>query len=1011
MELRQGTVGTSAPDEATSAVPNGFLAAGSEVLHHLMREQVREILLVSSQYESFIMAEDAQLPELVLTDFLELNLSHPPRLTHVSSGAEALELLRRRRRFDLLITSLHTGDVSAVELADAVRAEGLDIPVVLLAYDGGALTEYLARNDLAGIERVFLWQGDVRLLLAIVKMVEDRLNAPQDTVLGVPVLIVVEDNVHYYSSFLPTIYAEVMKHSQAVVSEGLNLTQKLLRGRARPKILLATTFEEAWGHFRAYQDDVLGVITDIEFPREGEMWPGAGIDLARRIHDAQPDVALALQSSFPENRRLADEIGARFLLKDSPVMLHQLQELLTEHFSFGDFVFRLPGGREVARAPDVRSLVEKLHTVPEESVVYHAERNDFSRWLRARAEFGIARRLRPRRISDYGSIEQLRLDVIRSIEERRRERTRSTVADFAPATFEEGGIARIGGGSLGGKARGLAFAVRLLEGAQLRQRFPEVRVTVPTAVVLGTQVFEDFLELNRLRDVALRSEDDAGLRAAFAAAAFPEAARRELGTLLDRFRRPLAVRSSSRLEDSPNQPFAGIFETRMLPNDHPRLDIRVERLIAAVKRIYASTYGRMARAFVRGTTFRLEEEQMAVIVQELVGSQHGSLFYPDFAGVARSHNFYPTPPLVAADGIVAVALGLGRTVVAGEPCVRFSPAHPRHIVEFSSASDMLRNSQREFWALPMGRHRGEAGAVGEDLVRRELEVAEADGVLASLASTFSPENDAVYDGVGRRGVRLVSFAPILKHRVFPLADLLRELLVIAEVGTGSPVEIEFAVNLSVPLGEPARFAFLQLRPLTGAGEVDDLALDGIPDNELICRSPCVLGSGTVDGVSDLLVVDPRSFQRGRGHEAARAVARFSAALIARGRSYLLLGAGRWGSSDPWLGIPLQWPEISGARAIVEVGFRDFPVAPSQGTHFFQNLVSGSVGYFSVNAEVGEGFVDWGWLAEQPVVAESAGVRHIGLDGPAVVMMNGRTQHGVIRKPRPYSAASPTRGTT
>jgi CheY-like chemotaxis protein len=993
-------------EEAGSALaPPG----GNDVLYDLMPAQVREILFVSSPYESFIMAEDGQLAELVLSEFLDLNLSYPPKLTHISSGAEAVTLLRRRPPYDLLVTSLHTGDVTAPKLARAVRDEGLDIPVVLLAYDNAALKEFLARHDASGIERIFLWQGDVRLLLAIVKTIEDRRNAPHDTKLGVPVFIVVEDNIHYYSSFLPTVYAEVMKHSQAVVSEGLNLTQKLLRLRARPKILLATTFEEAWQDFTTYGEQVLGVITDIEFPRNGELSPTAGIDLARRIREARPDVGLTLQSSIPENRRLADSIGARFLLKGSPVMLQQLREQLSEYFFFGDFVFRLPDGSEVDRARDLRSLLQKLETVPEESIAYHAARNDFSNWLRARAEFELARKLRPRRISDYASIEALRRDVIHSIDESRRERTRTTVADFDSSTFETGGIARIGGGSLGGKARGLAFASRLLEHSRIAQRFPGVRVTVPTNVVLGTDVFEEFLEDNRLREVALRSDDEAQIEDAFAAAFFPDAARDALAAFLERMRRPLAVRSSSRLEDSPNQPFAGVFETRMLPNDHPDAVVRVERLISAVKRVYASTFSRRARAILSGTPLRLEEEQMAVIVQELVGSRHGRMFYPDFAGVARSHNFYPTSPLATEDGIVAVALGFGRTVMEGEPCVRFSPAYPHHIVEFSSATDMLRNAQRHFWALVMGDEAAGDWEEPKDLVRCALGVAESNGVLAALASTFSPENDAVYDGVGRAGIRLVSFAPILKHGVFPLADLLRELLALGVRGTGTPVEIEFAVNLGDHDIGPAHLGFLQLRPLTGASEVDDLEIDAIPDGELICRSPAVLGNGTVDGVRDLIVLDPRAFDRGHTGAAARAVARFNAELTASGEPYLLLGVGRWGSRDPWLGIPVDWPEIAGARAIVEVGFHDFKVVPSQGTHFFQNLVSATVGYFTVNAEAGQGFVDWDWLAAQPAAAERDHVRHLRLQEPVTVIMNGRTRQGVIRKPRIVPAAAAVDG--
>ncbi len=961
------------------------------MLHDLMHEQVREILLVSSLYESFIMAEDGHLAELLLTRYVDLNLSQPPTLTHVSTGAEALALLRGGRRYDLVISSLHSGDVTVPDLAHCIHEESPDLPLIVLAHDRGVLKDFVARHGTTGIERIFFWQGDPRLLFAMVKIVEDKRNAPHDTAAGVPVFIVVEDNVRYYSSFLPTIYAEVMKHSQAVVAEGVNLTQKLLLMRARPKILLATTFEEAWSYFTQYHENVLGVIADIEFPHNGATSPTAGIDLARRMRALRPDVALTLQSSKAANEQVAHSVGARFLLKNSPIMLQQLRAQLAEHFAFGDFVFRLPDGSEAGRAGDVRSLVEAVRTAPAESIAQHAATNHFSTWLRARAEFALARELRPRQISDFESIEHLRHDLIESIERHRRERLRDTVADFDAATFEAGSIARIGGGSLGGKARGLAFAIRLLGHSDVASRYPGITISVPTAVVVATDVFEEFLDQNAVRELALRSEDDNDIEAAFAAAEFPEKARAALAGFLAHTTRPLVVRSSSRLEDSPSLPYAGVFQTYMLANNAPDPAVRLRQLLAAIKSVYASTFSRSARTFIRGTTFRLEEEKMAVIVQELVGSPHGDLFYPDFSGVARSHNFYPVPPLDTADGIVAAALGLGLTVVNGEPCVRFSPKHPRHIIEFSSPAEMVKSTQREFWALRMH-------ASDEVLARYPIAVAEAAGVLARLGSTFSAENNAVYDGVARAGERLVSFAPILKHGVFPLAELLDELLALGAHGTGSPVEIEFAVNLSASPARPPWFGLVQLRPLAATANGEDVNLAGIPNDTLICRSTAVLGNGSVSGVCDLVVVDPRTFRRGSGYAAASVVARLNAELTARGEPYVLLGAGRWGSSDPWLGIPVTWAEIDGARAIVEVGFHDLKTAPSQGTHFFQNLVSGSVAYFTVDADRSGGFVDWDWLARQPAQSEAAGVRHIRLGRPIVVLTNGRTRHGVIRKP-------------
>ncbi len=671
---------------------------------------------------------------------------------------------------------------------------------------------------------------------------------------------------------------------------------------------------------------------------------------------------------------------------------------MTEYFGFGDFVFRLPEGGEVGRAKDLRSLEEQLRTVPAASVAYHSERNHFSKWLKARTEFALAEELRPRQLADYPGVEELRSSLIESIAEYRRERSRATVADFDRETYDAtGGLHRIGGGSLGGKARGLAFVRVLLAEARLERAWPEVTVGVPRAVVLGTDVFDQFLEEGALRDFAIHCDDDAEIERRFLLSPFPEEAARDLQTVLERAREPLAVRSSSLLEDSRFQPFTGVYETFMLPNTHPFLAVRMERLLAAVKRVYASTFSRRAKDYVRATPYRLEEEKMAVVVQRVVGAVHGTRFYPDLAGVARSHNFYPAAPLRSEDGIAAVALGLGRTVVEGGTCVRFCPRYPRHLVQFSSVKDARLNSQRAFWALSLDPAGGDAEADMRES-RFSLDVAEADGTLAAVASTWSAENDAVYDGLGREGVRLVSLAPILKQDAFPLPAILDRVLALGAWGMGAPVEIEFAITLSAPPGTPREVGILQLRPLALSHERDQLEIEVVEDERLVCRSASVLGNGRVEDARDLVVVDRERFDRAHSRTAALELARFNAELTAEGRPYVLIGVGRWGSRDPWLGIPVTWEQISGARVIVEAGFRDFRVTPSQGTHFFQNLASFNIGYFTVNPDAGDGFVDWDWLAAQPAVQETAFVRHLRFDAPVVVKMNGRKNEGVVLKP-------------
>ncbi|PYQ49902.1 MAG: histidine kinase [Acidobacteria bacterium] len=963
-----------------------------------MRHRVMDVLLVASPYDSFLLEEAGQLSERVLGEFRNLDLHYGPGLTTVARGEDALVLAAEQRRFNLIITTLHPGDLNAAELAARARAQGLDVPVVALAFDTREMSDFIARNDVSPLHRIFLWQGDARILLAIVKDVEDGLNVAHDTeAAGVQVVLLIEDSVRYYSSFLPVIYGELLHQSQRLTSEGVNVSQKILRMRARPKILLCRTFEEAWEVFTTYRDDVLGIISDVEFPRAGERDVRAGLEFARRVRGPYPDVPVLIQSARPEHEAEARALGADFRLKGSPLLLHELRTFMVEYFGFGDFVFRLPDGREVDRAADLRALEEKLGTVPPESVAYHAERNHFSKWLKARTEFALAQALRPRKMEDYGSVEELRQGLIRAIAEYRRERAHVVVADFDRARFDQSGdFHRIGGGSLGGKARGLAFVRTLLGDARLESTFPGVSVQVPAAVVLATDAFDEFLDAGALRDLAMDTDDEAEVETRFLAADLPPEVRLDLMAYLERAREPLAVRSSSLLEDSRYQPFSGVYETFMLPNTHPFVAVRFDQLQRAVKRVYASTFSRRAKDYIRATSYRLEEEKMAVIVQRVLGARHGDRFYPDFAGVARSYNFYPTPPLSSRDGVAAVALGLGRTVVDNGRCLHFCPRYPQHLLQFSTVRDVLDNSQRAFWALDLG-----GGSTPRSMEMREslfdLAAAEADGTLAALGSTFSAENDAVYDGLGRPGVRLVSFAPVLKHETFPLARLLERLLDLGAWGMGAPVEIEFAVNVSVPRGSPAEMGLLQLRPLALSHEREELALEAADPARVLCRSASVLGNGRLE-VRDLVVVDALRFDRARSSQAAGELAQLNAELGAEGTAYVLIGVGRWGSRDPWMGIPVAWDQISGARAIVEAGFRDFKIAPSQGSHFFQNLTSFNVGYFTVNPDAGEGFVDWEWLAAQPAVRETACVRHLRFERPVVVSMDGQSHQGLILKP-------------
>ena len=972
-----------------------------EDFHQLERRRIRDILLVSSLFDFYLFEEEGLLYEQIQSEYHGFQLSHTPELTRISSGVEALTLLDGGERFDLIITTLHIDDMTPLRLAREIRAKNKKIPIVLLAYDKRELTDLITHHGVADFDRVFIWQGDFRLLIAIIKNLEDELNVADDTArFGVQVILVNEDSVRYASFFLPLLYSEVMSHSQSLMSEGLNPAHRALRMRARPKILLSSTWEKAMGYLEQYEGSVIGVITDAGFTRGGVHDSRAGIAFTREVKHRFWDIPVLLQSTNPGLAGEAHAAGAMFLPKGSPTLREDVGSFLRDYFGFGDFVFRARDGTEVGRAKDLKSLEEQLRVVPDESLLHHGSRNDFSNWFKARTEFQLAERLRPRKVSDYPSVAELREDIIRQLREHRTLRQRGMLTVFSSTTFDPASsFARTGGGSVGGKARGLAFLNTLLSMENLRARFEGLDIEVPAGLVIGTDVFDQFLRDNDLRSFALSASSDEEIMQRFIAAErFPQETVDRLRELRELIREPLAVRSSSLLEDTQFHPFAGIYQTYMIPNGS------LDELLTAIKRVYASTFYRAARDYIKVTSLRVEDEKMAVIVQRMVGAPHGPRFYPEISGVARSYNFYPAGPQKPEDGIAAVALGLGRTIVEGGATVRFCPKYPDHMQQF------LRETQRTFYALDLQIGQiGQIGRIGpispirpispitvddEHILPFDLRAAEDDGTLHWVASTYSAENDALYDGISRAGTRVVTFAPILRHRLIPLAEALDELCRIGARGIGTPVEIEFAVDLS---GETKKLGLLQMRPLVLSREMDELNLSDIPADRLLCQSDQVLGHGVIQDLRDIVVVGVDTFQRSRSHDAAREVAKINARLLDERRDYLLIGPGRWGSLDPLLGIPVKWDQICGARAIVEAGFRDLSVDPSQGSHFFQNLTAFQVGYFSVSPRVRNSFVDWDWLAAQRAIHETPLVRHIRLEAGVTVKMNGRERRGIILK--------------
>ncbi|MBI9070630.1 MAG: histidine kinase [Melioribacteraceae bacterium] len=967
-----------------------------------MKFRISNILVVSSDYDYYIFEEDGRLYELLRNEYKDLNLSHAPEFTHISRGDEALEELKSDSRYDMILVTLHIEGMQTVEFARKVVFSGLKIPIILLAYENKKLHELYTHYDISLFERIFIWQGDFRVIIGIIKYLEDKYNLQHDSdSIGVQSIILIEDNIKFYSSYVPLIYTELLKQSRYLISDGVNLSQKFLRMRARPKILLCSTYEEAKRYFDRYKDTILGVISDIDFKHKGVQDPKAGLKFCKYVKENIEDIPVLLQSNDEKNREAASNMNAAFLLKESRTLHQDLRTFMQNYFSFGDFIFRNSKGEEVGRARNLGELETQLHNIPAESIIYHAEKNHFSNWLKARTEFWLAHELRPQRVSDFNNIEEMRQALIDVVGNFRRVRHRRLITDFDKKGFRQySALSRIGGGSLGGKARGLGFVNYMLADYEIRDKFKDAQIFVPPSVILATDIFDQFIEENDLYDFALNCDDDNEIIERFChAEKFPFEVIKSLNEFLEIMTTPIAVRSSSLLEDSQGYPFAGVYDTLMLPNSHQNSEIRLLQLLSAVKRIFASIYLQKSKTYIKMTSYRLEEEKMAVIVQEMIGAKHGDVFYPELSGVAKSFNYYPIEPLHSSDGIASVAMGQGKTITDGGSGVRFCPRYPTHIIQFSTIEDVLEYGQKEFFALKLDEW-DENTRLTEDIIMKSINISEAeiDGTLTEICSTYSPDNSALYDGVSRPGVRVFTLAPILKFNLFPLAEIIDLLLIVGSKGMGSPIEIEFAVNLSTPPGTPKQFALLQMRPLVKSSELEVLDISGHIKKRKLCSSNIVLGNGVIDDIYDIVYVDQNNFSRAKSNEVVLEIANINGKLVAEKRPYLLIGLGRWGTLDPWLGIPVTWEQISGARTIVETNFRDINVTPSQGSHFFQNLTSFKIGYFTINGDSDESFIDWDWLHSLKPYQEKKYTKHVRLENPITVKINGRENKGIILKP-------------
>ncbi len=972
---------------------------------NLMQHRVYNVLLLGSKYDVFTIEEDGRIEEQLFNEYTSLNLRFPPRFTLVSSEEHANKLLKKRE-FDLII-SMPSGDsINPFEWAKSVKRNYPKIPIVVLTPFSRAVSERISKEDLSAIDYVFSWLGNSELLLAIIKLVEDQMNVKEDVKsVGVQTILFVEDSIHFYSSLLPMLYKHVFVQSRSFMTEALNEHEQMLRMRGRPKILLARSYEEAMKLYKRYENNMLGVITDVSFNRRGVKDKVAGIRLCKEIRSTNRYIPLIVESTEESNRAAAYEQEAVFLSKMSKTLIRDLQQAVTDNFGFGDFVFSNPhNGTVECIVKNLKDLQVKVFEVSDDTLYYHVAHNHISRWLYSRALFPLAEFLKNIEVSQFkaeNAMDQVRQCIFDAIVSYRRIKNRGVVAVFQKDRFDQySNFARIGSGSMGGKGRGLAFIDAMIKRNYTLEDIENSKITIPRTVVLCTDVFTEFMEKNNLYPVGLSDLPDEEILARFLKASLPKKVLSDLFAFLDTVQSPIAVRSSSLLEDSHYQPFAGIYSTYMVPYVEGSRTHRLMLLKEAIKAVYASVYYRDSKAYMTATKNVIDEEKMAVVLQEVCGTQHGDRYYPSFSGVARSLNYYPIGDEKAEEGIANIAMGLGKYIVDGGQTLRFSPKHPNNVLQTSTIEMALKETQSYFNALDLkNTHFSPQTDDGFNLLKLSVKDAEKDGTLRYIASTYDFHTQTLYPNITEPGRRVITFANILEHKVFPLAEILEKLLEISQREMGRPIEIEFAVNLDYSKAHNHTFYLLQIRPIVDQKEMVDETIGDIPTDETILTSNSSLGHGIYNDIYDIVYVKPEHFNSSNNVKIAEEIGALNRWMTEANRPYVLVGPGRWGSSDHWLGIPVKWPQISNARIIVEAGQSDYRIDPSQGTHFFQNLTSFGVAYLTINPYRNDGSYNLEFLNSQAAEHETDFIRHIHFDRPIIGMIDGRSSKGVVLKPQ------------
>lgn len=969
-----------------------------------MKRRIHRILLVCCSYDGYILEEDGHIESQINQEYIDLNMSNPPSLTRVSSTGEALELLSRDSAFDFVLTMYNVGEPDAFTFGCIMKERYPNIPVALLTSFSKDIYRRIEDQDRSGIDNIFCWHGNTDLIIAIIKLLEDKLNADADILDGgVQAILLVEDSIRFYSTYLPELYKMLLLQNSEFLKDAFNEQQQVLRKRARPKVLLATNYDEAVALYEKYRDNLLGVISDVGFvlhkddPSSKEK-PDAGIDLCRMIKKDNPLMPVLLQSSQTEYRQTAAELGAGFVAKNSKTLLSELNDFITSELAFGDFVFRdMKTGVEIGRARDLRQMQEQIATIPDDAFEYHTSQNHLSKWLYSRGLFPLARQIRKFNHSHFSSIDEHRAALVNVIKDYRTLLGQGVVARFNAETYGDSiGFARLGDGSLGGKARGLAFMNSMLIKYRLYDKYPDVRVLIPRTIVIATDYFDAFIRGNGLKYVISKELSDDEILSEFIGSTLPTELTEQLRVYIRTVHSPLAVRSSSKLEDSHYQPFAGIYSTYMIPYVENE-DQMLRLLFKAVKSVYASVYFAESRAYIQSSQNLISEEKMAVVVQEVCGTEQEGLFFPTLSGVARSINYYPIGDEAAEEGVCNVAMGLGKLVVDGGRTLRFSPKYPQKVLQTSTPELALRETQNEVLALDLNPEAFKT-SIDDAVNIRRLDLSDIAQFRNTrfVASTWDRENERISDSPFAKGHKVITFNGILKYGTFPLAGIVSDILKLGAEEMRCPVEVEFAVNMDVPSGEKRIFNLLQIRPIINNGDNRPIDWSQVTTDDALIYAENALGVGNMCDIRDIIYVKPSAFSSLATERIAEELLRLNADMRNEQRGYVLVGAGRWGSSDPFLGVPVKWTHISEAKVIVECNLPDFNVEPSQGTHFFQNVTSLGIGYMTINPSAGDGIFRLDRLDAMAADYEGEFLRRVHFDEPLYVYVDGKSNKGIVK---------------